>query len=392
MKRENRFYLSYALFISLLFCKQMLSMVQMKERAAQYEWAVVGAGPGGIVVVGLLLDLGINPKQIAWIDPEFSVGRLANYTNVPANSTVKSFFDFLQACNTFCACSPSLDALIAYGFDKEPPLGELVLPLQEITNYLCSSVVPVRSMLRALDFIDDQWQVTLNNQTLTAQRVVLATGSHPRSMDYDCGSEISLDVALDKAQLAQCVSPADSIAVVGSAHSAVLVMKALSELPVARIINFYTTPLQYVIDMGSWVLHAESGLKGIAAEWARTVLEKNPPANLVRVINSEASRTAWLPICNKVIYASGFERNDIPPINGSTAPITYNPTTGIIAPHLFGIGIAFPEVQIDPLGNKEHRVGLNSFMAYALRVTPEWLHKDLHRFTAFEKLFAITVL
>lgn len=392
MKSYHYCIYSIAALFCALFAQQTQSMVQVKVHTADYEWAVIGAGPGGIVVVGLLMDLGIAPQQIAWIDPDFSVGRLGQYTHVPANSTVKSFLDFLQACKTFSACPLTLDALYAYGLDKEPPLGQLVIPLQQLTDYLCSCVVPVRSSLRALNFSDDVWQLAIDGKTFSAQRVVLATGSHPRPLHYACGSEIPLDCALDKTQLAQQIAPQDSIAVVGSAHSAVLVMKALSELNVTRIINLYHTPLQYVVDMGNWLLHAETGLKGIAAEWARNVLEKNPPANLMRVFNCEAARTAWLPICNKIVYAAGFERNDLPPINGSCSPINYDATTGLIAPHLFGIGIAFPEAQTDPLGNIEHRVGLNSFMAYAQRVTPEWLHKDLCRFNAFEKLFTITVL
>lgn len=114
--------------------------------------------------------------------------------------------------------------------------------------------------------------------------------------------------------------------------------------------------------------------------------------NLIRILNAKNSRDAWLPICNKIVYAAGFERNDLPPINGSASSVSYDSNTGIIAPHLFGIGIAFPEVQIDPMGNRENRVGLNSFMAYAQRIMPEWLHKDLHRFRSFEKLFTIDVL
>lgn len=378
--------------LCMLCATPLQGMVHAKTNAADYEWAVVGAGPAGIVVIGLLMDLGIDPQSIAWIDPEFSVGRLSAYNDVPANSTVKSFLEFLQACKTFSSCTLSLDKIYSYGLDKEPPLGELVIPLQEITHYLQSKVIPVRSYLKALNFSDDLWHIAVECKSFSAQRVVLATGSHPRSLNYDCGNEIPLDIALDKKQLAQYVETSDAIAVVGSAHSAVLTMKFLSELPVARIINFYNRPIYYVEQTSAGALHPEGGLKGTAAEWAKNVLEKNPPANLLRLLNTEALRAAWLPICNKIIYAAGFERNDLPPINGSCNPVTYDNHTGIIAPHLFGIGIAFPEVTVDPAGNSEHRVGLNSFMAYAQRITPEWLHKDLYRFRSCEKLFMIEML
>lgn len=369
-------------------------VIRNVEGNADYEWTVVGAGPAGNVVVGLLIDLGINPQKIMWVDPEFSVGRLSLYGEVPANSNIRSFIDFLKACKAFCACqSEALQAIYAHNPNTEPPLQEFIKPLMDITNYLRSRVYSTQGYLKALDFADDVWNVTTDGGTFSSQRVVLATGSHPHSLNYQCSNEISLDAALNKSQLVNCINENDSVAVIGSAHSAVLVMKFLSEINVARILNFYSKPLQYVVNMGTWSLHGESGLKGIAAEWARNVLEKNPPANLLRIFNTEASRKAWMPVCNKIVYAAGFEPNQLPPINGSQKPVSYDETTGCIAPHLFGIGIAFPELYTDPLGNTEHKVGLNSFMAYAQRIMPEWMNKDIvSRYKSFESLFVINVL
>jgi hypothetical protein len=364
------------------------------DNPADVDWAIIGAGPAGIVVVGLLLDLGIPAKKILWIDPEFNVGRLSNYPAVPANSTLQSFIDFLNSCKTFRAMhSPALDSLVHYNPAKEYPLGIITDSLRDITAGLCSQVVVVRSSLKALDFVDTVWKLNIEDKVFTSHRVVLATGSHPRSLNYACSSEIPLDVALDKTQLAGCVKNQDGVAVVGGAHSAVLIMKFLSELGVARIVNFYNRPIQYAIDTGNGVLHAQYGLRGMAAEWARNVLEKNPPVNLVRFLNTEAARAAWLPVCNKIIYALGFERNELPPINGMHQAVSYDASTGVIAPHLFGIGIAFPEAYSTPEGTQEYRVGLNSFMAYAQRIMPEWMNKDLQtRFALFDSLFHISLL
>ncbi len=49
----------------------------------------------------------------------------------------------------------------------------------------------------------------------------------------------------------------------------------------------------------------------------------------------------------------------------------YNGQTGVIAPRLFGIGIAFPEHKIDD-GHPRYIVGLNCFMDYAQRLIPQW--------------------
>ena len=69
---------------------------------ADAEWAIIGAGPAGIIVVGLLLDLGTDPKSIIWVDPEFNVGRMGKYySTVPGNAKTKIYIEFLQSCQTF---------------------------------------------------------------------------------------------------------------------------------------------------------------------------------------------------------------------------------------------------------------------------------------------------
>lgn len=358
------------------------------------QWSVIGAGPAGIVVVGLLLDLGVAPHDIVWIDPEFNVGRLGQYyATVPGNTKTSLYIDFIRACKTFQSCAPhALDELERYELSTEYPLSIVVKPLQEITNCMRKKVGAHKTMLTGLEYIHDAWHIECaDGFECDSDRVVLATGAHPQSLHYTQSPEVPLDLALNQQALALEVTADDTVAVVGSAHSAVLVLKFLSELPVGRIINFYKKPLVYTTDMGGWLLYSHSGLKGVAAEWAKNVLEKNPPCNLVRVFNSERARTAWLPICTKIIYAAGYERNPIP---GCTQDMPYDTHTGVIAPGLFGIGIAFPEVIIDQAGNEEHKIGLNSFMQHALEMLPEWMRtKDaLYRFKAFEELFSVYLL
>ena len=125
--------------------------------------------------------------------------------------------------------------------------------------------------------------------------------------------------------------------------------------------------------MGGWYMNAYDGLKGITAQFAREVLEgANPPENIIRVFNDEENRDHYLPECDKIIYSVGYQANDLPLV-GDYENAQYDDKTGIIAPRLFGIGIAFPEYYCDPLGKTDHRVGLTSFMEYAQRIIPQWL-------------------
>jgi len=374
--------------------------VKSAKRATDTNWTIIGAGPAGIVTIGLLLDLGIPGQDITWIDPQFNVGRLGQYyESVPGNTKNKVFISFLESCKTFQEIkTPSMDALLSLDLEKEFPLSTIIEPLRDITKHLSSKVRCVQGMLTGFQFEEDAWEVSVSTndgaplKSIISEHVVLATGSHPRAGDYQCETTIPLDIALDKQALAQQINPQDSIAVIGSSHSAILILKFLSELKVKRIINFYKNPIIYAVDMGTWVLHGSAGLRGIAAEWAREVLEKNPPANILRLQNTQEHRDAWLSVCNKIIYAIGYERNALPAVDGNPE-LNYDDKTGIIAPRLFGIGIAFPEKYIDPLGNVEHRIGLNSFMDYAQRMVPQWITKDTRvRFSSFEDFFTIDAL
>ena len=376
---------------------------------ADADWLIIGAGPAGIAVVGLLLDIGILPERIAWVDPEFNVGRMgAYYGHVPANNKTKDFVDFVNACKSFQECNcPALETLKQYDPQKFPELQVIIEPLKAITDYLCTKVQATKDMLTSLNFTDDVWHVgTQGGILISAQHVVLATGSHPRTLEYNNQSIIPLDIALDPNNLKPpLINTTDTVGVVGGSHSAILLLKFLSEIDIKHVYNFYKHPIVYSVDMGGWILNPYDGLKGITAEWARTVLEKNPPANLTRIKSTPEVLDRMLPTCDKVIYAMGFDRNQLPVINGSIPITDYNEKTGFIAPRLFGIGIAFPEKTCDKLGNPGYSIGLTSFMRYAQNIVPEWVHNEdvaqgrnkqiieqIDLFRTMESLFSIYTL
>ncbi|MFZ5954027.1 MAG: FAD-dependent oxidoreductase [Candidatus Dependentiae bacterium] len=384
--------------LSCFFCLNFNFVFSQNEPEIQ-DWFVVGGGPAGIIMVSLLRDLGIPDNEIHWADANnFTVGRLSSYPTVPGNVKTGVLIKFFKSLKTFQEVkSPALEKLL-YNCELDPNyecfLKVIIDPLQEITQYLLTKVDGVQGKVISLDFIDDVWHIqTENNKTIKARYVVLATGSHPKKLNYGL-KEIPFDVALDKTALTQAIMPSDVVGVVGSAHSAILILKFLSELRVGRIINFYTEPIKYAVDMGSWILHQEEGLKGITARWAKEVLEKKLPSNLIRIINTPEARKKWLVNCTKIIYACGFERNNIPLINGDNSNVVYNESTGTIGPRLFGFGIAFPEKVTDQAGNTEHRVGLLSFLSYAQRVVPQWITtKDfMESCESYDSLFTIDLL
>ena len=114
-------------------------------------------------------------------------------------------------------------------------------------------------------------------------------------------------------------NPLDTVAVFGSSHSAIIIIKTLIEqCNIKKIINFYKSPLRYAVFL-------DTGFK------------------------------------KRIIHIDGIEN------------LQYNEHSGIIAPGLFGLGIAFPEKKIDRYGSTEYRVGLWKFMDFLNKVLPVWL-------------------
>lgn len=397
MKKFNIIFLLVFLFSGLLCLEPYIIR---KPINAEFKFTVIGAGPAGIATIGVLLQSGVNPRDIIWIDPEFNMGRIGKYYElVPGNTKNKLFIEFIECCDAFKDCkSAKIDNLKSCNPEKEDILKHVSEALKAVTQFLSKKVHTINGCLKSLYFDKGVWNISTDYIQLTSKNVILATGSYPRSLNYDNSKEIPLDFALDPNKLKQIVKEEDTVLVVGSSHSAILLLKYLSEINVKKIINLYKNDLKYAIDMGTWVLYNSTGLKGLTAKWAKEILEKNPPKNLERKKNTKENLDKALNESTKIIYAIGYDKNSLPKISANPE-YNYDDTTGIIAPGLFGIGIAFPEKYIDPIGNVEHQVGLNSFMNYAQRVVPQWINsnkknKDINSncFDKFENLFDINIL
>lgn len=339
-----------------------------------FQWAVIGAGPAGIGAVGKLLDAGIEPQQILWLDPHFKVGDLGQYwRNVSSNTSVKIFLDFLNACKAFSLeNSPTDFTLFHLPTNETCTLYHMVEPLQWITQEFCKKVDAQRIFIKELTLQHRTWILHTASQQFAAKNVVLATGALPEQLHFQSPTEIPFYIAIDKEKLSNVFNPDETFAVFGSSHSAVLVLRYLVELGAKRIINFYKSPCKYAISMDNWILFDNTGLKGKAAEWARENIDGVLPPNLERHQSNEYNLTKYLPTCDKAIYAVGFKRrNDITITH--YPDVHYNPHLGILAPGLFGLGIAYPELANNPFGSAEYQVGIWKFMAYLHKVLPLWL-------------------
>ncbi len=346
-----------------------------KVDSSPVDWAVVGAGPAGIAAVGKLLDLGISPNKIVWIDPQFKVGDLGYYwSEVSSNTTVKLFKDFLMHCRSFHYDTHKK----TFAFDTLPAnetckIAYIIEPLDAVTQTLQQQVQVLYNTVEKIHLVEGYWRLSLTDETVQAKHVILATGATPRTLPCPPGlTLISLYDALDTAKLSKQCNASDTVAVFGSSHSAVILLRELQALGVKGVINFYRQPLRFAVPMNGWILFDDTGLKGTTAAWAREHLHGKLHHSLKRVIASDENVRQMLPRCTKVIYAIGF--NPRIPVIEDYPQFNYNPHNGIIAPGLFGVGIGFPESKTDPYGNTSLRVGLWKFINYLDQVMPLWLN------------------
>jgi cation diffusion facilitator CzcD-associated flavoprotein CzcO len=340
---------------------------------ASYEWTVIGAGPAGIAAVGRLLDHGIVPERIAWIDPAFAGGDIGQkWRSVSSNTHVGLFLEYFNGSKSFRFAEAPPMPLREIDPQETCALGLVAEPLVWITQHLREQVDAVAATATALFLQDRQWKIEMEQRDISSKNVILAVGAEPKKLCHPDLDEIGVQVALDPEKLAQEPLVDKTVAVFGSSHSSMIVLPNLLRHPVKRIINFYRSPLKYAVYLDDWILFDDTGLKGQAAVWARQNIDGVLPERLERCWVSSPDFAAKLAECDRVVYTVGFERRQLP-ATPQWGRLEYNRTNGILAPGLFGLGIAFPQYAEDPYGYGQFRVGLKKFMDYLDTVLPLWL-------------------
>jgi len=340
---------------------------------APYAWTVIGAGPAGIAAVGKLLDRGIGADEIAWIDPAFAGGDIGDkWRSVSSNTQVRHFLDYLNGSAAFRFAEAPPMPLREIDPEETCALTLVADPLVWITGRLRERVHTFQTTATALSLLRRQWTIETQQREITSHNVVLAVGADPKRLSIPHLDEIPVEVALDLERLADLPLDGATVAVFGSSHSSMIVLPHLLRQPVAKVINFYRGPLKYAVYLKDWILFDDTGLKGRAAVWARENIDGVYPERLERCWASSPEYDEKIAECDRVVYTVGFERRKLP-ATPQWGTLDYNSSNGILAPGLFGAGIAFPEYATDTYGYGQFRVGLKKFHDYLESVLPLWL-------------------
>ena len=338
-----------------------------------FEWAVVGAGPAGIAAIGMLLDSHVSPARILWIDPHFAAGDFGQYwKHVSSNTKVKTFLEYFNSISSFhYAHRPQ-----PFSLDQLDPEGHCVLdvvaePLRWVSDHLCQQVTAVKDTVINLKIQNNYWNVHTKKNLYFAEKVILATGAEEKVMNPLNIETIDLKTALQPQQLAKQCSKNEVIAVFGSSHSAMIIIRQLIELGIKRIMNFYLTSIRYAVFLQDWTLYDNTGLKGDTAAWVRQNIVKNCLPNIQRYYSSEENVNKYLPHCHKAICAIGFTPRTIP-VEGVHL-LQYDTATGIIKIE----GYMHLIFTVTPLGHQEYNVGLWKFVTGLRQVMPIWFEYAL---------------
>ncbi|CAI7674262.1 unnamed protein product [Penicillium pancosmium] len=388
---------------------------------------VVGAGPAGVAVVGNLLERQLG--SIAWIDPSFESGRVnRKYREVPSNTKVSFFQSYatsLQPFRTIIENTPRPNAFttmakldqektchLHYAADMIRGLTNGLVKMEQVYAY--QGFVTAATLSSKPD--QPKWTVRIKQSStngsddleIETSRLILCTGSHPTNLPVPIpGLEIhtlDLDTVLKPSILSETLptTKPTTVAVVGASHSAILALLNLVTLaqtshPHLRVKWFTRHKLRYAEFMDGWILRDNTGLKGLAADFARTQLEEGVLASsdagkIVSKVDCAGGEVrekemyrVHLPDCDYITQAVGFTRDPLPKLvkgdeakplsmefDHETGAFHESAPSGEKIPGLFGAGIAFPQRVVDPYGNVEYAVGFFKFMKFLKKVVPSW--------------------
>ncbi len=309
-----------------------------------YNTCIVGAGATGLSLLLLLQEAGTDISKVVIIDPHFDGGDLARkwtavHSNTPWSKTTGSLA-------THC---PSLSASAA----AQPSDPTKTTPLVQIAHLLRNLAAPALKKARqiqgtataaAYSSATNTWTITATiggkDTTVEAAKLVLASGSEPRTMDLPIPS-IPLEIALDSTRLQHFIQPGQHVSIFGTMHSGTLVIRNAVALG-ATVAAYYNTAEPFY-----WASNgAYDGIKEEAATIADDIVAGRIPVDLIP-IQDTAKLIRSSAAADWVIYAMGFLpretiRCSVDGIEKSAK--AYNGDTGALTdiPSAWGFGVAYP--------------------------------------------------
>ncbi len=212
----------------------------------------------------------------------------AKWRPVPSNTRVALFLDYFNASPSFRFDEAPHFELHDIDPEQTCLLGTVADPLLWVSQHLAERVTVLPNdrdrTLAARQAVDREHRARRDHIDERDSRGRLGSQEARLSRiggDFDRGRSRS-------AQLEQQPLDGTTVAVFGSSHSAMIVLPNLLANPVAKVINFYRSPLEYAVYLKGWTLFDDVGLKGQAACWARENIDGVHPGTAGEVLGRQS--------------------------------------------------------------------------------------------------------
>jgi hypothetical protein len=323
---------------------------------------LIGFGVAGQLLLSHILDI-IPEHKITIVDPDFIGGDLArDYSAIDTNTTIsQKVAAFLSIQNG--KWSDTAIALNARGSSSDcVSIASLAEDIRKTGHRLAAACHQIYDEVdnAVWDDVKKTWTLTFKTKkpSHTTSIICVCTGMVPRQDDYGIPI-IPLRIALDPTALAKILDPGQEVVIVGSAHSATLIMKHLNAIPDVRATCLYRggEPFKYARD-GNY-----GGIKQESASIADAI------------IRDEYSRLSFVPItdicglsstlrrANWIIQATGFNSRMVRFTTDKNLQPTWDPATGLAPelPQVQAFGACVPNISIIE-GKKYPDISVGSFI------------------------------
>ena len=288
---------------------------------------LIGFGIAGQLLLSYILDI-VPGYKVKIIDPDFLGGDLIReYSGIHSNTMIGQKLESLARLpNNW---SETISSLKARGAPEDTVLlADLITDLRKSSGRNAANCNFIYDKVSSVTWNEEakRWLLHLESGTEHSTALIcFCGGMTPRQVDYGIPI-IPLSMALDTLRLARMIQKGQHIIVVGSAHSATLVLKHLNTIPDISVSCIYrgSKPFKYARD------NQYDGIKKESAEIADAI-EGGQYANLefvksddVAAISRAVKKADW------VIQASGFVPR-FPVINIGNTPVipTWDAATGL---------------------------------------------------------------
>ena len=298
---------------------------------------LIGFGIAGQLLLSYILQT-IPAYKVVIIDPDFIGGDLARkYNAIHSNTTIEQTCDSLSSMP--CNWLATINALKGRGENTGTVLlAHLAHDMRKTTGPLASKCRCIYDRVISTTWSPEKksWSLTLENdksKRIETAIICFCVGMQPRLEDYGIPI-IPLSIALDLDALKRILEPGQHVTVIGSAHSATLILRNLNAIPDISAACAYrgSRPFKFARD-GEY-----GGIKQESAVIADSILKGDYMRLILVPLTDTKSLSKTIRASNWIVQATGF-KSEFPEIlckaGGSIIP-TWDAKTGMsVSPEIF---------------------------------------------------------